>query len=130
MMQVWTLRQTVLTEMAVWSWMQKALEAAREVKRLTAVRVENDKMRIRGELAAAREQTDRAVAGLFGVVDALNTLSPTDVTRSLAASLRQIEQRARQYYIAGTAAGQEPEPEPAATAATAATGATEATAAE
>lgn len=114
MVQVWSLRQQELSQMALWIWIQKALEAAHEVKRLTAIRVENDKMRIRGEMIAARKATDSAVAQLFAVIDALNTLSPADVTRELAKSLLQIEQRAKQYYISSTANPQGDDSEPAA----------------
>lgn len=115
MVQQWQTHEQSCQTLGIWTWMQKALEAARQVKQFSAQRTHNDSMRIKGELVDARRATDAAVADIYELLNALLVVSPTDAMAQLAGDLNALQARAEQYYIGrsgGKKGGDDPEPEP------------------
>jgi len=59
---------------------------------------------VKGELAAARKQTDEAIRKAYDILNALAVLAPTDDLSALVNVLFGIEERAKLYYISGASA--------------------------
>ena len=116
MAQQWQERQQDCQALGVWAYIEKAQQAAQQVKQLSAQRAHNDAQRIKGELADARRATDAAVADMYELLNALLVVAPTDVMAQLASYLNALQARAEQYYIGRSGKKDddpEPEPEPA-----------------
>lgn len=118
MAQQWQERQQDCQALGVWAYIEKAQQAAQQVKQLSAQRAHNDSMRIKGELADARRATDAAVADMYELLNALLVVDPTDAMAQLAGDLNALQARAEKYYIGRSGKKDddpepEPEPEPA-----------------
>ena len=90
-----------LTELGIEAWVQKAVEQAQKVLQLVTVRVDHESAKVKGELAAARKQTDEAIRRAYDVLNALCVLAPSAELSALVNVLLSIEDRARLYYISG-----------------------------
>jgi len=67
---------------------------------------------VKGELKAARRQTDLAVADLYKTINAMMDLLPSDELTALYTQLKGFELYAKQYYLPKGKDEPEPEPEP------------------
>ena len=80
---------------------------------LVTVRVDNESAKVKGELAAARKQTDEAIRRAYDILNALAVLQPTQELTQLVTVLFGIEDRAKLYYISGGKnGGDKPTPTP------------------
>ncbi|MBP5338522.1 MAG: hypothetical protein J6Z14_04355 [Prevotella sp.] len=101
-----------LAELGIEAWVQKAVVQANKVLQLVAVRVDHESAKVKGELAAARKQTDEAIRKAYDVLNALTVLQPSTALNDLLVLLFAIEDRAKLYYISGgkTSGGDTPTP--------------------
>ena len=101
-----------LVELGIEAWVQKAVVQANKVLQLVAVRVDHESAKVKGELAAARKQTDEAIRKAYDVLNALTVLQPSTALNDLLVLLFAIEDRAKLYYISGgkTSGGDTPTP--------------------
>lgn len=90
-----------LAELGIELWVQKAVAQANKVLNLVTVRVDNESMKVKGELAAARKATDEAIRKAYELLNALNVLQPSAELTTLINVLFSIEDRAKLYYISG-----------------------------
>ena len=90
-----------LAELGIEEWVNKAVEQANKVLNLVTVRVDNESVKVKGELAAARKATDEAIRKAYDILNALNVLQPTPELTELINVLFSIEDRAKLYYISG-----------------------------
>ena len=90
-----------LVELGIEAWVQKAVVQAQKVLQLVAVRVDHESAKVKGELAAARKQTDEAIRKAYDVLNALTVLQPSTALNDLLVLLFAIEDRAKMYYISG-----------------------------
>ena len=102
MAQQWqTATEYTLAELGIDEWVQKAVTQANKVLNLVTVRVDNESVKVKGELAAARKATDEAIRKAYDILNALNVLQPTAELTELINVLFSIEDRAKLYYISG-----------------------------
>lgn len=101
-----------LTGIGAWQWYLKAREAATLVTQLLAERAKTKGAEVKGELKAARRQTDLAVADLYKTINAMMDIQPSDELTALYTQLKGFERYARQYYLPKGKDSDEPEPEP------------------
>ena len=101
-----------LVELGIEAWVQKAVVQANKVLQLVTVRVDHESAKVKGELAAARKQTDEAIRKAYDVLNALTVLQPSTALNDLLVLLFAIEDRAKLYYISGgkTSGGDTPTP--------------------
>ena len=104
--------QTFLTSIGAWQWFVKANQSAVEVRRLLGERAKTKGEAVKGELKAARRQTDLAVADLYKTINAMMDLMPSDALTALYTQLKGFERYAKQYYLSKGKDEDEPEPEP------------------
>ena len=90
-----------LEELGIAPWVTKAQQQAQKVLQLVTVRVDNESAKVKGELAAARKQTDEAIRRAYDILNALAVLQPTAELSALVNVLFGIEDRAKLYYISG-----------------------------
>ena len=102
--------QEYLTGIGAWQWYVKAAQAASQVRQLLAERARTKGETVKGELKAARRQTDLAVADLYKTINAMMDLLPSDELTALYTQLKGFELYAKQYYL--PKGKDEPEPEP------------------
>lgn len=115
MIQQWTVsKDYTLTELGIDQWVTKAGQQAQQVLSLVAQRVENESQKVKGELAAARKQTDAAIRAAYDILNALAVLQPSTALNDLLVLLFAIEDRAKLYYISGStvSGGDKPTPTP------------------
>ena len=106
MAQQWhTATAYTLAELGIDEWVQKAVTHANNVLNLVTVRVDNESVKVKGELAAARKATDEAIRKAYDILNALNVLQPTAELTELINVLFSIEDRAKLYYIGGKTSG-------------------------
>ena len=105
-------QQEFLTQIGAWQWFVKATQAATEVRSLLGERAKTKGETVKGELKAARRQTDLAVADLYKTINAMMDLMPSDTLTALYTQLKGFERYAKQYYLSKGKAEDEPEPEP------------------
>ena len=105
-------QQEFLTQIGAWQWFVKATQAATEVRSLLGERAKTKGETVKGELKAARRQTDLAVADLYKTINAMMDLMPSDALTALYTQLKGFERYAKQYYLSKGKAEDEPEPEP------------------
>jgi len=72
-----------LQEMGIAPWVTKAQQQAQKVLQLVTVRVDNESAKVKGELAAARKQTDEAIRKAYDILNALAVLQPTQELNAL-----------------------------------------------
>jgi hypothetical protein len=103
-----------MAELGIEEWVNKAVAQANKVLNLVTVRVDNESTKVKGELAAARKQTDEAIRKAYDILNALNVLQPSAELTALINVLFSIEDRAKLYYISGgkTNGGDTPTPTP------------------
>ena len=103
-----------LQELGIAPWVTKAQQQAQKVLQLVTVRVDNESAKVKGELAAARKQTDEAIRKAYDILNALAVLQPSAELNALITVLFGIEDRAKLYYISGgkTSGGDKPTPTP------------------
>ena len=102
MVQQWkAAKEYTLKELGIDEWVGKANEQANQVMACIAQRVENESMKVKGEMADARKATDEAIERAYGVVNVLNDFSPSTALTELISLLFSIEDRARMYYMPG-----------------------------
>ena len=102
MVQQWTGSAAYdLQGLGIQEWVTKASQQASQVLQLISVRVENESLKVKGEMADARKATDAAIRQAYDVLNALAVLQPTDALTQLIGVLFSIEDRAKQYYISG-----------------------------
>jgi hypothetical protein len=78
MVQQWqAATQYTLQELGIAPWVTKAQQQAQKVLQLVTVRVDNESAKVKGELAAARKQTDEAIRRAYDIQNALAVLQPT-----------------------------------------------------
>lgn len=106
--------QDYLTGIGAWQWYVKAREAAVEVRQLLGARAKTKGEAVKGELKAARRQTDLAVAALYKVINAMMDLMPSAELTSLFMQLKGFELYAKQYYLSKTKDTDEQTAEPTA----------------
>ena len=94
--------QEFLTQIGAWQWYVKAAQSAQNVRSLLGERAKTKGETVKGELKAARRQTDLAVMDLM----------PSDALTALYTQLKGFERYAKQYYLSKGKAEDEPEPEP------------------
>lgn len=114
MSQQWAAAQDyTLQELGIQEWVQKAVVQAQKVLQLVTVRVDHESAKVKGELAAARKQTDEAIRRAYDILNALAVLQPTQELTQLVTVLFGIEDRAKLYYISGgKSGGDKPTPTP------------------
>lgn len=105
-------QQEFLTQIGAWQWFVKATQAAVEVRSLLGERAKTKGETVKGELKAARRQTDLAVADLYKTINAMMDLMPSDALTALYTQLKGFERYAKQYYLSKGKDEDEPEPEP------------------
>ena len=88
-----------LAELGIDQWVQKAVAQANKVLQLITTRVDNESVKVKGELVAARKATDEAIRKAYDILNALNVLQPTAELTALINVLFSIEDRAKLYYI-------------------------------
>ena len=102
-----------LQELGIAPWVTKAQQQAQKVLQLVTVRVDNESAKVKGELAAARKQTDEAIRKAYDILNALAVLQPSAELNALITVLFGIEDRAKLYYISGgKTSGDKPAPTP------------------
>jgi len=102
-----------LEELGIAPWVTKAQQQAQKVLQLVTVRVDNESAKVKGELAAARKQTDEAIRKAYDILNALAVLQPSAELNALITVLFGIEDRAKLYYISsGKSGGDKPAPTP------------------
>ena len=102
-----------LEELGIAPWVTKAQQQAQKVLQLVTVRVDNESAKVKGELAAARKQTDEAIRKAYDILNALSVLQPSAELNALITVLFGIEDRAKLYYISGgKSGGDKPTPTP------------------
>ncbi len=94
-----------LEELGIAPWVTKAQQQAQKVLQLVTVRVDNESAKVKGELAAARKQTDEAIRRAYDILNALAVLQPSAELSALVNVLFGIEDRAKLYYISGGKTG-------------------------
>ena len=104
--------QEFLTQIGAWQWYVKAAQAATQVRYLLGERAKTKGETVKGELKAARRQTDLAVADLYKTINAMMDLMPSDALTALYTQLKGFERYAKQYYLSKGKDEDEPEPEP------------------
>jgi len=104
--------QEFLTQIGAWQWYVKAAQSAQNVRSLLGERAKTKGETVKGELKAARRQTDLAVADLYKTINAMMDLMPSDALTALYTQLKGFERYAKQYYLSKGKAEDEPEPEP------------------
>ena len=72
-----------LQELGIAPWVTKAQQQAQKVLQLVTVRVDNESAKVKGELAAARKQTDEAIRRAYDILNALAVLQPTQELNAL-----------------------------------------------
>jgi len=114
MVQQWqAATQYTLQELGIAPWVTKAQQQAQKVLQLVTVRVDNESAKVKGELAAARKQTDEAIRKAYDILNALAVLQPSAELNALITVLFGIEDRAKLYYISsGKSGGDKPAPTP------------------
>ena len=114
MVQQWSrASEYTLVELGIQEWVEKARRQAQQVLALVAQRVENESAKVKGELAAARKQTDEAIRKAYDALNALAVLMPSNELTQLLSLLFSIEDRAKLYYISGGKTdGDKPTPTP------------------
>ena len=84
MVQQWqAATQYTLQELGIAPWVTKAQQQAQKVLQLVTVRVDNESAKVKGELAAARKQTDEAIRRAYDILNALAVLQPTQELNAL-----------------------------------------------
>ena len=101
-----------LTQVGAWQWYVKAAQTAQTVNRLLAERARTKGETVKGELKAARRQTDLAVADLYKTLNAMMDLMPSEGLTALYTQMKGFERYAKQYYLSKGKDEDEPEPEP------------------
>ena len=104
--------QEFLTTIGAWQWYVKAAQSAQTVRHLLGERAKTKGETVKGELKAARRQTDLAVADLYKTINAMMDLMPSDALTALYTQLKGFERYAKQYYLSKGKDEDEPEPEP------------------
>ena len=104
--------QEFLTQIGAWQWYVKAAQSAQNVRYLLGERAKTKGETVKGELKAARRQTDLAVADLYKTINAMMDLMPSDALTALYTQLKGFERYAKQYYLSKGKDEDEPEPEP------------------
>ena len=104
--------QEFLTQIGAWQWYVKAAQSAQNVRYLLGERAKTKGETVKGELKAARRQTDLAVADLYKTVNAMMDLMPSDSLTALYTQMKGFERYAKQYYLSKGKDEDEPEPEP------------------
>ena len=104
--------QEFLTQIGAWQWYVKAAQSAQNVRYLLGERAKTKGETVKGELKAARRQTDLAVADLYKTINAMMDLMPSDALTALYTQLKGFELYAKQYYLSKGKDEDEPEPEP------------------
>ena len=104
--------QEFLTTIGAWQWYVKAAQSAQTVRHLLGARAKTKGETVKGELKAARRQTDLAVADLYKTINAMMDLMPSDALTALFNQLKGFERYAKQYYLSKGKDEDEPEPEP------------------
>ena len=100
MVQQWqAATEYTLAELGVAEWVDKAVLQAQKVLQLVTVRIDNESVKVKGELAAARKATDEAIRMVFDLLNALAVIQPTAELTQLTNILFSIEERAKLYYI-------------------------------
>jgi len=113
MVQQWSrASEYTLVELGIQEWVEKAHQQALQVLSLVAQRVENESAKVKGELAAARKQTDEAIRKAYDVLNALAVLQPSNELTQLLSLLFGIEDRAKLYYISGGKVSGDDKPTP------------------
>ena len=113
MAQVWqSAKDYTLAELGVDVWAQKAVTHAQQVLQYINQRIDNESVKVKGELASARAATDDAIRQAYDVINALAVLQPTDALNTLMLQLFAIEDRAKLYYISSSSpsGGDKPKP--------------------
>ena len=105
-------KQEFLTQIGAWQWYVKAAQAATQVRYLLGERAKTKGEFVKGELKAARRQTDMAIADLYRTIIAMMDLMPSDALTALYTQLKGFERYAREYYLPKGKADDDPEPEP------------------
>ena len=105
-------KQEFLTQIGAWQWYVKAAQKASLVRQLLTQRAQTKGEFVKGELKAARRQTDLAIADLYRVINAMNDLMPSAELTALITQLKGFERCAREYLLPKGKGGDEPEPEP------------------
>lgn len=104
--------QEYLTQIGAWQWYVKAAQSAQNVRYLLGERAKTKGETVKGELKAARRQTDLAVADLYKTINAMMDLMPSDALTALYKQLKGFERYAKQYYLSKGKDEDEPTPEP------------------
>lgn len=114
MVQQWkAATEYTLEELNIGEWVDKANTQANKVLSLITQRVKNESMKVKGELADARQATDEAIRKVYDVLNALAVLQPSTELSELLSLLFSIEDRARMYYLpGGKTEGGNPVPNP------------------
>lgn len=105
-------KQEFLTQIGAWQWYVKAAQAAQQVRYLLGERAKTKGEFVKGELKAARRQTDVAIADLYRTIIAMLDLMPSDALTALYTQLKGFERYAREYYLPKGKGEDDPEPDP------------------
>ena len=92
--------QAFLEQIGAWTFFQKAVAAASQVRQYLSQRAQTKGEFVKGEMKSARRQTDLAIADLYKTLMAMQELMPSDALTALITQLKGVELYAKQYYIA------------------------------
>ena len=92
--------QSFMQQIGAWTFFQKAVQAAQQVRQYLGQRAQTKGEFVKGEMKAARRATDQAIAELYKTLMAMQELMPTEALTALITQLKGIELYAKQYYIA------------------------------
>ena len=91
--------QAFLTQIGAWPFFLKAVEQAQLVRQLLGERAMTLGEFVKGEMKAARQATDAAIADLYKTIEAMNDLMPSTELTALITQLKGIELYACRYYL-------------------------------
>jgi len=97
--------EAFLTQIGAWTFLTKAVAAAQLVRQLLGQRALTLGEAVKGEMKAARRQTDVAIAELYKTLMAMMELMPTPELSALYTQLKGVELYARQYYLKDSHSG-------------------------
>lgn len=91
--------EDLLTSLNIKTLVAQLGAACNTVRGLLKQRIQNEASRVKGLMKYTRAQTDDAIQRVFDIINAINTLTPTDALKANIDFLVSLETRAKQYYI-------------------------------
>ena len=97
-----------LVALGIKEYVDKAMLQTNEVDRLLISRITTESSKILGQVKAARTDFDLALKNYYGVINSMQVLDPSDKLTELCLKCKEIETRAKIYYITNYNKDEEP----------------------